>query len=104
MLTNFCSDALTTAYRSLFKALFGKFFASPEFGFTKISSTSHWDGGAFVKADSNRCGPLRSLSVDKKDSYLLEVNALSFAKGYGELHARFISQRSGWIMFQTSAT
>jgi hypothetical protein len=38
---------------------------------------------------------LRSLSVARKDSYLLEVNA----------HwARFISQRSDWNMFQIRAT
>jgi hypothetical protein len=42
--------------------------------------------------------------VAKKDSYPFEVNALSFAKGYGELHALFISQRSDWIVFQISAT
>jgi hypothetical protein len=53
-------------YRFLLKAVFGKFFDSPRFGFTKKSSTSHWDGGAFVKADSCRCGPLQSLSVAKK--------------------------------------
>jgi len=53
------------------------------------------EGGAFVKADSNRCGPLRSLSVAKKDSYLLEVNAH---------YSQLISQRSDWIMFQISAT
>jgi hypothetical protein len=60
---------------SVWRALFGKFFASPGFGFTKKSSTSLWDGGAFVKTDSSRYGPLQSLSVAKKDSYPLEVNA-----------------------------
>jgi hypothetical protein len=35
----------------LLKAVLGNFSASPGFGFTKKNSTSHWDGGAFVKAD-----------------------------------------------------
>jgi hypothetical protein len=33
------------------------------------------EGGAFGKSDSKNFGPLRSLSVAKKDSYPLEVNA-----------------------------
>ena len=61
----------------------------------KKSSTSHWDGGVFVKTDSNNFGPLRSLSVAKKDSYPLEVNAH---------YCESISQRSGWTMFQIRAT
>jgi len=32
------------------------------------------------------------------------VRLLSFAKGYGELCAQFISQRSDWFVFQISAT
>ena len=62
------------------RAVFGKSSTSPGFGFTKNSwggeitdqdtgpkksSTIPMEGGAFVKADSNRCGPLRSLSVAK---------------------------------------
>jgi len=39
----------TTFYRFPLKALFGKFFTSSGFGFTKKNSTSHWDGGAFQK-------------------------------------------------------
>jgi len=35
----------------LLKALFGKCFASPGFGFTKKSSTIPLEGGAFMKAD-----------------------------------------------------
>jgi hypothetical protein len=81
------------------RALFSNFFASPGFGFTEKNSTIPMEGGAFDKTNSNRYGPLRSLSVAKKDIYPLEVNALSFARGYGELHALFISQRSDWIMF-----
>ena len=53
------------------------------------------EGGAFVKADSNRCGPLQSLSKAKKDSYPLEVNAH---------YCRFISQRSDYIMLYIKAT
>jgi len=46
--------------------------------------------GAFVKANSGICGPLQSLSVAKKDSYLREANAH---------YCKFISQRSDWITF-----
>jgi hypothetical protein len=38
----------TVSYRFVPKALSGKFFGSPGFGFSKKSSTSHWDGGAFM--------------------------------------------------------
>jgi hypothetical protein len=64
-------------------------------GLPKKSSTSLGDGGAFVKAYSCSCGPLQSLSVAKKDSYPLEVNAH---------YCKFISQRSDQIMFQIRAT
>jgi hypothetical protein len=48
-------------YPFLLKAVLGNFAASPGFGFTKRSSTIPMEGGAFVKADSCRYGPLRSL-------------------------------------------
>jgi hypothetical protein len=36
---------------SVWRALFGKFFGSTGFGFTKKSSTIPMEGGAFVKPD-----------------------------------------------------
>ena len=51
------------------------------------------EGGVFVKANLNRCGPLRSLSVAKKDSYPREVNAHSRSVYHSEIRLDHVSNQ-----------